>query len=185
MIIRPAHREDAVPVARLMVQAMHEIALQFVGGQPIEKAYSVFQHFFTLQDNQYSYQNTLVCVEDDSIVGSITGYDGGDLIQLRQPFLEYLRQNFDFHLSPEDETEAGEFYIDVLSVSDPYQGKGIGKQLLEGMIAIAKERLFSKVGLLVAPQNEGAKRLYQRLGFVRINTKILLGEMYDHMVIQL
>lgn len=182
MSIRSAKKSDSKDVAKLIVQAMNDLAMKFTVSDNLKKAYPLFEHFFQLEANQYSFENTLVYEENGEICGSITGYDGAKLEQLRQPFLDYLSENFGYTDIPENETEAGEFYLDTVSVSPKHQGKGIGKQLIQAMIEHAKNKGFSNVGLLVDVDNPAAKKLYERIGFQVAGIKDLMGGKYEHMV---
>lgn len=184
MPIRPAQKSDYLQVAPLIVQAMENLALKFTKSSDVEKAIPVFDYFFRQKANQYSYENTLVFEENGEIIGSITGYDGSKLEELRTPFLDHLLNEFEFDQIPEDETEAGEFYIDTVSVSKNHHGKGIGRKLIEAMIQNAKEKGFNKVGLLVDVGNPSAKKLYERIGFKVIKIKNLMGGQYEHLVFQ-
>jgi L-phenylalanine/L-methionine N-acetyltransferase len=65
---------------------------------------------------------------------------------------------------------AGE--IAHIMVHDEFQERGIGRQLLEALLDIADNYLgLVRVELLVYPDNEGAVRLYERLGFTREGIK--------------
>jgi len=58
-------------------------------------------------------------------------------------------------------------YINVhdIVIQDKYRGKGLGKALLQNIIAIAAERDYCKVTLEVRDDNIIAKALYKELGF--------------------
>ncbi|MDP4274806.1 MAG: GNAT family N-acetyltransferase [Bacteroidota bacterium] len=58
-------------------------------------------------------------------------------------------------------------YINIhdVFVSGGQRGKGIGRKLLEAVIAIARERDYCKVTLEVRDDNDHAQKLYQSLGF--------------------
>lgn len=55
--------------------------------------------------------------------------------------------------------------IHDLAVTSDYQGRGIGRELLEFAVQWAQEQGFGRVTLEVRSDNERAKRLYHRLGF--------------------
>lgn len=69
-------------------------------------------------------------------------------------------------------------------VARQYQGRGIGTRLLQSLLDLADHwLLLRRVELTVFTENEGAKRLYERLGFVvegrRKLSVISQGELKD------
>jgi len=185
-MIRIAKPGDARAVAPLIIQAMGELANKFSNTTDATKTLELFEYFFSQKNNQYSYENTLVFEENSQILGSLNAYDGDKLIELRKNFADYLRihNNVEDFYS-EEETEAGEFYLDTISVAPSAQGKGIGKQLIDAGIKWAKKKGHKKVGLLVEVENEKALRLYQSKGFSIQNKKEFVGGLYFHMIIKL
>ncbi|MGC8824572.1 MAG: GNAT family N-acetyltransferase [Bacteroidales bacterium] len=57
------------------------------------------------------------------------------------------------------------FNVHDIAVLPAYRGQGIGRQLLERIIAIARERNYCKVTLEVRHDNLPAQHLYRELGF--------------------
>lgn len=185
-MIRKAIKEDAPAIAGLMVAAMEELVQQFVAGANKVDGLKLMEHFCSQEQNQYSFENTLVYMLDGKIAGSITVYDGALIESLRKPFFDHLRANYHAHsFEMELESGPGELYIDTLSVNPQYQGKGIGKQLIMAAVNWAKELGHQKVGLLVDYNNPDAKRLYERLGFAKEDDKILLGKPHEHLTYSL
>ncbi len=181
--IREAAPADNHQVAPLIVNAMGDLACTFANTKIPSQAIPLFEHFFQLPQNQYSFENTLIYEIDREIVGSIIGYDGQDLLSLRKPFLKYIEAEHGAILKNlEAETEAGEFYLDTLSVSPNFQGKGIGSALIKAMIIRAQKEGHQKVGLLVDLKNAEAKKLYIRLGFKVVGQRVLAGGNYEHLV---
>lgn len=186
MIIRAAKIDDHDIVPEMMLQAMEDIIFTFIGKNDIEEAIQFLTHFFRLENNQYSYKNTFVAVdENEDIWGSITCYDGGKLQELREPILQHMRQRYDIDLNPENETEAGELYLDTLAVAPTAQGKGIGSSLLKHIIEYGKNNSFERIGLLVDFENPNAQKLYERVGFKAKETLTFVGGEYYHMVYDL
>lgn len=180
-MIRQATQQDAPAVAPLLVLAMGHIAGIFAKSDRYEDAIPFFETFFEKEDNQYSYVNTLVYEENNTVLGSVTGYDGARLAELRQPVLDRLRES-DPDFTPGDETEAGEFYMDCVNVDTDHQGKGIGKKLIQAFCENAGQLGFERVGLIVDKINPDAKKLYEKLGFYVAGEKDFLGHRYFHMV---
>lgn len=61
---------------------------------------------------------------------------------------------------------AGEGHITNVAVHPDFRKRGIGQRLLEAAELIAVARAHRRMTLEVRVSNEGAKRLYQRLGYV-------------------
>jgi ribosomal protein S18 acetylase RimI-like enzyme len=180
-MIRQASPDDAAQVAPLFILAMGHIAGIFANSSRYEDAIPFFEYFFKRSDNQYSYTNTLVFEENQGIKGSVTGYDGARLHELRQPILDELRKRTP-GFTPNDETEAGEFYLDCLNVGEEFQGNGIGKKLINAFCEKAASSGFKRVGLIVDLDNPEAKRFYEKIGFGAIGEKDFMGHRYFHMV---
>jgi ribosomal protein S18 acetylase RimI-like enzyme len=183
-MIRPSVISDAEQVAPLFLLGMGHIAGIFANSERHEDAIPFFEHFFTEPDNQYSYQNTVVFENDRKIIGSITGYDGALLKQLREPILNEIRKTTPDFL-PNDETEAGEFYLDCLNVHPDHQGKGIGKQLILAFCNLGAKLGHCHVGLIVDQENPTARQIYERLGFITIGTRDFMEHTYFHMIKEL
>lgn len=184
--IRKAKPEDFNQVAPLIVRAMEELACAFANTNKIEDSFPLFEHFFQETANQYSFEHTLVYDEAGVIMGSITFYDGKLLPKYRKPFLEYIAEKYNVKdLVIEDETVPDEVYIDTVSVSPTYQGKGIGKKLIAAAIAQSKVENHKKIGLLVDFKNPSAKKLYSALGFESVGRKQLGDNVYEHLQLEL
>lgn len=183
MIIREALPSDANQVAKLIVQAMDDLAAKFIGATDPYEAVPLFERFAALPGNQYSYENTLVYEDEGEICGMINAYDGADLEILRAPFLDYIQKIYGFDHDLEAETETGEYYIDCISVAPGKQGRGIGKELIKAMIDYAVVHHHHTIGLLVSKENPNAEKLYTSLGFKVVKERDFIGGRYFHMQI--
>lgn len=65
-------------------------------------------------------------------------------------------------------------YIHHISVNKEFQGKGLGKKLIQVVIDKAKELKIDCVELDVWTQNKSAKEFFKNLGFKAFNEKMLL-----------
>lgn|SRR5690606_71646 len=181
MIIRSAQKLEAKQIAELMNLAMLEITYQFIAEKNSEKANDFLAYFIAQEDNQYSYQNIFVAEENDQIVGQISLYDGADLPRLRKPIWEKIKADRKVEYWAEDETQAGEIYLDTLAVSSSAQGKGVGKLLLQYAIDEYVHHQQKIIGLLVDKDNPNAKRLYERIGFKVVREIQIFGKIMEHM----
>ena len=184
MIIREATIADSELLASYLLLAMDDIVYKFIGRKDYLAAKNLMLHFVKREQNQYSYQNCLVIETNGKIIAAINCYDGAKLIQLREPVKQYIKTNFNKDFNPEDETQAGEYYIDSLGVNPEWQGKGIGSKLLKFLIEKHVVRNGQTLGLLVDDENPDAKRLYLKLGFKPVGKKFLVGKQLEHLQIK-
>ena len=156
------------------------------------------------EDTHYSYRNTWIAevggeraevdgeraeadgertVVDGEKAGMMIAVDGESYRQQRDKMYPQLKELFDVAFGKgwdemEDEAKAGEFYIDSLSVSLPYQNHGVGTALIEKAKEMARELGIPVVTLAVEPQNR-AKKLYQKLGFAYQRGITIFNEEYE------
>lgn len=180
--IRLATPADAADAAHLIIQAMEDLACFFVNSKEPADALPLFETFFKKKRNQYSFEYTLVYEEKNQVAGTLTAYDGGALKALRAPFLRHLEKEYGIEdFQPEEETEAGELYIDTVSVNSRFQGLGIGTKLIKACFEKAEQLNYDRVGLIVDLENPQAQKLYERLDFKKIKTRQFMGGEYTHM----
>ena len=134
IFVRKATLNDSEIIATYLFLPMEDIVYKFIGEEDPEKAREFMLHFVEKDNNQYSYQNCWVVEDNMKVVAAINLYNGALLSELRQPVIEYLRSKFNKDFNPEDETQAGEYYIDSLGVNPNQQSKGIGTKLLQFVI---------------------------------------------------
>lgn len=138
-------------------------------------------HFALQKNNQYSFENCWVTTENNKIIAAINLYNGADLMKLRAPILAFIENQFSRIILPEDETQAGETYIDTIGVMPQFRGKGVGSRLLQFMINEYVEKRNLTLGLLVEEENTQAKKLYLKLGFKAVGKKTLMGKKMEHL----
>jgi ribosomal protein S18 acetylase RimI-like enzyme len=182
--VRKATRSDTEIIATYLLLAMEDIVYQFMGEEDSRKALAFMVHFVDKDNNQYSYQNCWVAEDNGRVVAAIDIYNGAQLGELRQPVMEYLRSQFNREFNMEDETQAGEYYIDSFGVDPKRQSEGIGTKLLQFAIDEYVTKRGQSLGLLVDEQNPNAKRLYVKLGFKRAGSRVLFGKRMEHLQIK-
>jgi ribosomal protein S18 acetylase RimI-like enzyme len=83
----------------------------------------------------------------------------------------------------DDETQAGELYLDSLAVLPGYRRQGIAKLLIK----VTKERANSMgipyVGLLVDKGNPSGEALYSSVGFRYANDSMWGGHQMKHLIL--
>lgn len=182
--IRKAKQTDAGAIVPLLLMAMEEIVYKFIGEKSYEKASSFLHQMVLTNANQYSYQNCWVITLNDKVVGAANIYDGADLRKLIAPVALAIKTDFDRPFNPEDETAAGEMYVDCIGVNTDCRGLGLGSKLLSYLVHEYVDKQKKVVGLLVEDGNPQAEKLYLRLGFKQVGTKTLVGKNLKHLQIQ-
>ena len=181
MIIRKATVTDSEQIASCLFLAMEDFVYSMIGGKDPKQGKEFLLYFVQTENNQYSYQNCWVAEEDKKVVAAANLYDGAQLHSLRQPVLEHLKRKYRKDFTPEDETQAGEYYLDSLGVARGQQGRGIGSYMLQFLVDEWVVKQGKTLGLLVDEENQDAKRLYLKLGFKSAGQKVFLGKKTEHL----
>ena len=104
--------------------------------------------------------------------------------QLRQAFIqaakEYIGKD---HSSMDDETQAGELYLDSLAVLPEFRRQGIAQRLLNATKGKADKMGLPCVGLLVDKGNPVGEALYASVGFRYMNASWWGGHPMKHLVL--
>ena len=136
------------------------------------------------EDSQYSYRNTLVAMDAERVVGIAVSYDGGRLHELRRAFIEAAKEHIGMdHSGMDDETQAGELYLDSLAVLPEYRRQGIARKLLLATKERADRLGLPCVGLLVDKDNPVGEALYTSVGFQYVNDNQWGGHPMKHLVL--
>jgi ribosomal protein S18 acetylase RimI-like enzyme len=181
MLIRKAHIEDAEAIATYILLAMEEIVYQFIGEKSLNKAKQLLTNLICKKNNQYSYENCWIMELNKEVAAVAVVYDGALLQTLRAPVAQEIKVMFNKDFNPENETEAGEFYIDCIAVSPQQQGKGFGAKLFQFLIDEYVTKRNETLGLLVDKDNPNAKKLYLKLEFKMVGEKTLAGKNMEHL----
>lgn len=184
--IKRAHKEQSAEIARLIMIAMtDECCLYFCGeGYGLTDFHKMMTSLVERTDSQYSYKNALVAMDNDKLVGVAVSYDGALLHELRQVFIEVAREQIGKdHSLIDDETQAGELYLDSLAVIPEYRRQGIALRLLKATKEKANQMKIPCVGLLVDKGNPAGESLYLSVGFRYVNDNQWGGHPMKHLIL--
>ena len=184
--IAPALKEQAAEIATLIMMAMtDECCLSFCGkGYGLSDFHLLLTLLSAREDTQYSYRNTLVALCGDRVVGCAVSYDGGRLHELREPFINEAKRIIGKdHSSMDDETQAGELYLDSLAVLPSYRRRGIATLLVQATQQRAHWLGLQQVGLLVDEGNPAGLAFYAHAGFRHLNNSHWGGHPMHHLVL--
>ena len=184
--IREAAKSQTGEIARLIMMAMtDDCCLYFCGeGYGLKNFHKMMTMLVEREDSQYSYKNTLVALNGERVVGISVSYDGGKLHQLRKAFIGSAKQYIGRdHSGMDDETQAGELYLDSLAVLPECRRQGIAKRLLVSTKEKADSMGLPCVGLLVDKANPTGEALYASVGFRYANDSMWGGHPMKHLVL--
>jgi len=184
--IRESIKGQAAQIARLIMMAMtDDCCLYFCGeGYGLEDFWKMMTMLVEREDSQYSYKNTLVAMDGDRVVGISVSYDGGRLRELRRAFIEAAKERIGKdHSGMDDETQAGELYLDSLAVLPEYRRHGIASRLLMATKVRATRMGLPCVGLLVDKDNPVGEALYLSVGFRYVNDSHWGGHPMKHFIL--
>ena len=183
--IKAAKKEQSASIARLIMMAMtDDCCLHFCGeGDGLDDFYRMMTSLVEREDSQYSYKNTLVAMDDEKVVGVAVSYDGARLNELRQAFIEVAKEQIGKdHSGMDDETQAGELYLDSLAILSEYRRQGIARKLLRATKEKADQMGLPCLGLLVDKGNPAGESLYASVGFRYVNDSNWGGHPMKHLV---
>ena len=145
--IRPGRREDAEAAARLWMQSAEEHTTHDRIYATATGAEQVMRRF--LADLASSGHSFLFVAESG---GRVVGFISGEL---REGSLTFRQKTW--------------ASVDDVFVEQDHRNLGIGRTLLEGVEAWAKERRADGVSLQVAAANERGRKFYEELGFREVS----------------
>ncbi len=114
----------------------------------------------------FSFTNAVIAEANGETAGMVLSYaidtapedDPDDLPAPIAPFIELERHS------------VGTWYINALAVFASCRGQGIGSKLMEQAERAAQQAGYSRMSIQVYGQNHGAVRLYERLGYERVES---------------
>ena len=185
--IREATKNQAAEIASLIMMAMtDDCCLYFCGDSyGLEDFRQMMTMLVEREDSQYSYKNTLVAMDASKVVGISVSYDGGRLHELRRVFIEAAKEQIGKdHSGMDDETQAGELYLDSLAVLPEYRHQGIARILIKATKEKADKMGIPCVGLLVDKGNPYGEAFYSSVGFRYVNDSMWGGHPMKHLILQ-
>lgn len=181
VVIESADQGQAPEIASLIMEAMdHDCCRNFAGPEhTLDDFHRMMTKLVSMDDSQYSYRNTLVAKVGGDVAGCLVAYDGKDLLRLRRRFIEAAREFLGRDFSAMDEeTKAGEYYLDSLCVKTDFRKRGIATKLIKEAI---RRHGTQPIGLLVDHTHPWAERLYRAIGFEFVGETTWGGHAMNHL----
>ena len=164
---RPATLADASALA-VLVDIAGEGMPNFMWGalaEPAQSAIEVGRERARREEGGFSYRHAIIAELHGEIAASLVGYRLDDPYDL--PDLDELPDI----VRPLIKLEAqvpGSWYINVLAAFAESRGQGIRTKLLEAAETKGREARAPTMSVIVGSWNEGAARLYARVGYADI-----------------
>ena len=116
-------------------------------------------------------KNFKVILDDDhNIIGYVSIYLHDDSHKFHLKSLRlFLVDILDYFVLCD--IEENDLYLAEVAIDESQRGKGLGRKVLQDVIDYAKSKNYSRVILDADFRNEGAKRLYESIGFKQYNKK--------------
>ncbi|MCW3125885.1 MAG: hypothetical protein JWO03_1543 [Bacteroidetes bacterium] len=143
MISRRANKDDIPQILPLWQDLMDTHAAMERMFMPVEDAADKFAEYITSLLDKESY---LVAVAE--IDTKVVGYVIASVSNTPEVFA--LRRRM---------------YIQDTVIDPAYRRQGVAKQLMDTLMAFAKERQVEKIDLLVAVKNEAGNKFWKEMGF--------------------
>ena len=162
--IRQAVREDSPDIASFFIVASDGLA-EYIWSKVAEPGETVIEagaRRYARQGVAFSYENCLIAELEGATVGMAHSFameddPGGEAES--DPVLKPYSALEDY----------GSLYLSGLTVVEQHRNAGIGKALMEAVTQRAKDLSLARISLICFERNEGAMRLYRRLGFQEID----------------
>lgn len=181
-MLRNARIEDAAGVLPLMMEAIGSIAYSLTGEDSPEEAMAVLEEFYSREGNRLSYENVTVLEKEGRVAAFMLAYHGSSAESLDKPLKARLEACGKSAAAIVCEAGPGDFYLDCLAVHPDFRGQGLGTLLLEEFGRLAAQAGWRKLSLLVEEYNDGARKLYERLGYAPEEALMVAGHRYNRMV---
>ena len=162
--IRPAGQDDASALARLINLAGEGIPLWLWRRDAAsdEEAFAIGAQRAARDSGGFSYTNAHVAEVDGQVAAMLLGYrlpDPYDIDDLDEA-PEVVRPLIEL------ESQApGSWYLNAIATFENFRGRGVGSRLMSLALERARESGATELSLIVAQENQGAFRLYQREGY--------------------
>ena len=183
LVIRDATPEDAPFLAECIMAGMH--FYDFEPEMPEDKA-DIFRRLTECErmtDTIYSYARTRVAEYGGRLAGALLSYPGEIYREARRKtFAELWPDLMHIERDSDQETEAGEYYLDSLAVVPQFRRTGIGRRLIEDGAEKGLAAGFDRITLVADIEMPGLVRYYESLGFSPLDRRFAFGTHFLRMV---
>lgn len=158
--IRPALKSECRRIAELYSVSSDGVAdyIWTTLGEPGEDILDVGRRRYEREGTPFSYENCKVVELAGSVIGMLVAFP----MQVNPDYQEADPILVPYSVLEEDQS----YYLCGMAVDAKHRGKGIGTALLAEAERSCRRHGFQKLSLIVFERNVGAKRLYERHGYI-------------------
>ena len=123
------------------------------------------------EEGSFSYRHARIVEIDGQVAGMLLSY------LLPDPYDIGELHSYPDVIRPLVELEAkvpGSWYINAIATYEQFRGRGVASALMSACDGFAQTACATKLSLIVASENEGARALYLKLGYQEIASRPLL-----------
>ncbi|MEA3325776.1 MAG: GNAT family N-acetyltransferase [Chloroflexota bacterium] len=200
IIVRPAKPSDARRAGRLLFITFVKKATFIIGLGDEKRAIKILIQLFMLPGHRLSYEFTDIVLQNGRVIGLFTSFPGGKLGKLDRRLDNLILKQYPMRgklavilrgwpLIFIKESARDEYFLSNLVVKKSFRGKGVGTQILVKVEEKARQAGLEKASLMVAIENQDARRFYERNGYkikalhLESNKRVpYLGSGYQRMV---
>ncbi len=183
MMIRKARPSDNKQIAELCYIIWKDMELDITKALTQERVIEAIELSIVNVKYRTYYDHIWVYEKDGSVAGCIIAYPGKQELDLEQQWLDLPLEDDIRELGtplPQKEAYDDEVYIEAVATFPEYRGQGIATQLFKHLIDSDPNAKWS---LNCDYDNEGALKLYKKLGFEDVGDIDLYGHKYHHMTL--
>ncbi len=172
---RYATQDDALPMAELVNIAGEGMPLYLWSkmAEPGASPWDIGQERARRESGGFSFRNTIVGEDNGKVVAALMGYP---LADSPEPVNYDDMPPMFVPLQELEDLVAGTWYVNVLAAYPECRGKGYGTDLLAIAEQLANDTGRSGLSIIVSDANAGARRLYERSGYVEKATRPMFKE---------
>ena len=125
----------------------------------------------------FSYKNAIVHDATEGVVAGLIGYP---LPDRPEPIDHAAMPPMFVPLQELENVAAGTWYVNVLATEPTHRGRGYGAHLLSVAEEIARDLGKSGMSIIASDGNPGACRLYERIGYRRVEGRPMVKEAWKN-----
>ena len=129
------------------------------------------------EEGGFSYRNATIAEAGGEVAGCLIGY----ALPEEPELIDY--EDMPAMFVPLQELEnlvPGSWYVNVLAVQPQYRGCGVGSTLLNLAEQLAEGTACGSLSIIVAGANAGARRLYERCGYVEKASRHMVKDDWEN-----